>query len=160
MAVEIIVADYNNPTHCKDLIMLLNAYAEDPMGGNEPLTDYVKENLCAKLAEQPGVVTLLAYIDNKPAAICNCVFGFSTFKAKPLLNIHDMGVLPEFRGQKLSHKLLAEVEQIAIQKGCCKLTLEVLQGNQVAKQSYINFGFSGYELDPQLGNAEFWEKAL
>ncbi|TKB45665.1 GNAT family N-acetyltransferase [Thalassotalea mangrovi] len=160
MSVEVIVADYKNPQHCKDLIFLLNAYAEDPMGGNEPLTDYVRENLCEKLAEQTNTLTLLAYVDNKPAAICNCVFGFSTFKAKPLLNIHDIAVLPEFRGQKLSHQLLTRAESIAKQKGCCKLTLEVLQGNQVARQSYTKFGFSGYELDPQLGQAEFWEKAL
>lgn len=160
MSVEIIVADYTNPKHGQDLLMLLNAYAEDPMGGKEPISDYVRENLCAKLAEQTSALTLLAYVDGQPAGIANCMFGFSTFKAKPLLNVHDMAVLPEFRGRKISHLLLTEAERIAKDKGCCKLTLEVLQGNEVAKQSYLKFGFAGYELNPQLGCAEFWEKAL
>ena len=53
-----------------------------------------------------------------------------------------------------------KVEEIAISKGCCKLTLEVLSGNAVAKASYEKFGFSGYELDPKVGNALFWQKSL
>ncbi|NMP14724.1 GNAT family N-acetyltransferase [Thalassotalea sp. Y01] len=160
MSEHIVLAQLENPQHQQDLLMLLNAYAVDPMGGNEGLSDYTKKNLIEAMKHNPQVFSLLCYVDDKPAAICNCVIGFSTFKAKPLLNIHDMAVLPEYRGRGLSHKLLARAEQEALGRGCCKLTLEVLNGNEVAKASYIKFGFTGYELDPQLGLAEFWEKAL
>ena len=160
MNIKIITADYHDETHCKDVLFLLNAYAEDPMGGNTPLSASTKENLIPQLKSQTNVLSLLCYVDNKPAAICNCVYGFSTFKAKPLLNIHDMGVLPEYRGLGLSQKLMAEVEQIAVAQGCCKITLEVLEGNEIAKNSYIKFGFNGYELDPKHGAAMFWEKTL
>lgn len=160
MTIELIRADYNNEQHAKDLIMLLNAYALDPMGGGEPLTADVKQNLVETLDKRSDVFTVLCYVDNEPAGIINCVEGFSTFSCKPLVNIHDCGVLDKFRGLGLSLKMFAEVEKIAIERGCCKLTLEVLQGNDVAKNAYKKLGFSGYELDPTLGHALFWEKKL
>ncbi|MDN3651629.1 GNAT family N-acetyltransferase [Thalassotalea ponticola] len=158
--IRIELAQLDNPQHQDDLLMLLDAYAQDPMGGATPLSATTKSTLIASMQQHPQVFSLLCYVDDKPAAICNCVLGFSTFKAKPLINIHDIAVLPRYRGLGLSHKLLASVEQQAIERGCCKLTLEVLHGNEVAKASYAKFGFSGYELDPTLGRAEFWEKNL
>ena len=160
MAIALVRADYNNPQHAADLIMLLNDYALDPMGGGEPLTTHVKPHLVATMAQRNDVFTVLCYVDNQPAGIINCVEGFSTFNCKPLVNIHDCGVLAKYRGLGISLKLFAEVEKIAIQRGCCKLTLEVLQGNEVAKNAYKKIGFSGYELDPSLGHALFWEKKL
>jgi len=160
MAIALVRADYNNPQHAADLIMLLNDYALDPMGGGEPLTTHVKHNLVATMAQRNDVFTVLCYVDNQPAGIINCVEGFSTFNCKPLVNIHDCGVLAKYRGLGISLKLFAEVEKIAIQRGCGKLTLEVLQGNEVAKNAYKKIGFSGYELDPSLGHALFWEKKL
>jgi ribosomal protein S18 acetylase RimI-like enzyme len=160
MNINLVRVDYNNEQQGKDLIMLLNAYALDEMGGAEALSDYAQENLIATMNKRNNVFTVLCYVDNKPAGIINCVEGFSTFSCKPLINIHDCGVLPEYRGLGLSGKLFGEVEKIAREIGCCKLTLEVLQGNVVAQNAYKKIGFSGYELDPKLGNALFWEKKL
>ena len=56
--------------------------------------------------------------------------------------------------------MLGEVEKIARDKGACKITLEVLEKNYGAKKSYEKFGFAGYKLDPQYGNAIFLEKTL
>ena len=56
--------------------------------------------------------------------------------------------------------MLAVVEEIARKKGCCKITLEVLQGNRVAQNAYRKFGFDNYALDPEAGHAEFWQKSL
>jgi len=158
--VELIQADYHNEKHGKDLVMLLNAYALDPMGGGEALADDVKENLVATLASRNDFLTLLCYVDGKPAGILNCVEGFSTFKCKPLLNIHDCGVLQEYRGLGLSQKLFIKAEEISRKRGYCKLTLEVLQGNVVAQNAYKKLGFTGYELDEKNGQAMFWEKVL
>ena len=38
--------------------------------------------------------------------------------------------------------------------------LKVLQGNGVAKSAYQGFGFNAYELDPENGTAELWQKKL
>lgn len=160
MAIELIQADYQNEQHATDLVMLLNAYALDPMGGGEELAEYVKTNLVTTLAKRSDVFSILCYVDNKPAGIINCVEGFSTFKCKPLINIHDCGVLPEFRGLGISGLLFSKVEELAKAKGCCKLTLEVLEGNVVAQNAYKKLGFAGYELDEKMGKAMFWEKKI
>lgn len=160
MNISLVRADYKNEQHAKDLIMLLNAYALDEMGGNEALSNDVQENLVPTMSKRSDVFTVLAYVDEAPAGIINCVEGFSTFSCKSLINIHDCGVLAKYRGLGLSLKMFSEVEEIAKEKGCCKLTLEVLQGNKVAQNAYKKLGFSGYELDPKLGHALFWEKKL
>jgi GNAT superfamily N-acetyltransferase len=86
--------------------------------------------------------------------------GFSTFQCRPLLNIHDVIVHPDHRGKGISKLLMRKAEEIARELGCCKLTLEVLERNEIAKRSYASCGFCAYELDPMLGKAEFWEKKL
>jgi len=160
MKLELILADYHNKQHSTDLLMLLNSYAVDPMGGGEELSDYVKSNLIQSLASRQDVFTVLCYVDDEPAGLINCIEGFSTFSAKPLMNIHDVTVLPKFRGLGLSEKMFVEVEKLAKEKDCCKLTLEVLEGNKVAKNAYEKYGYSGYELDPEMGKAIFWQKKL
>ena len=56
--------------------------------------------------------------------------------------------------------LLAATEDLARARGCCKLTLEVLTGNQLALASYLKFGFAPYALDPAAGQASFMQKWL
>ena len=160
MNIEIKAVDYNDAEHAKDLVMLLNAYALDPMGGGEPLSSYVQENLAAVMAKQQNVFSYICYVGGVPAGLINCVTGFSTFSCKPLVNIHDVVVLKDFRGQGLSELLFARVEEKAKALGCCKVTLEVLEGNDVAQRAYQKFGYSGYELDPTMGKAIFWQKKL
>ncbi len=160
MTIEIIKADYSNTKHANDLVMLLNEYAKDPMGGGEELSDYTKKNLVENLKKQNNVFTILAYVDGNPAGISNCVTGFSTFNAKPLINFHDVAVIKEHRGKGLTGRMFEKVEEIAKELGCCKLTLEVLEGNRIAKSAYNKHGFSGYELDPAMGQAVFWQKKL
>ena len=157
---DILLADYHNPSHQQAILMLLDAYARDPMGGGEGLGEEVMNTLLPMLAAEPGAFSILAFVDEQPAGLVNCFQALSTFRAKPLINIHDVTVLPEYRGQGLSTAMLNRVEEIARERGCCKLTLEVLEGNEIARSAYGKLGFSGYELDPRLGQALFWEKKL
>ena len=130
MKTTIVAVDYNDAQQAQELTDLLNAYALDPMGGAEPLTDQVKQNLTAELAKLPHAFSFIAYINDKPAGLVNAFFAFSTFKAKPLVNIHDIAVKAEYRGLGLSKQLIAAVEEVARAHGCCKITLEVLEGNK------------------------------
>jgi GNAT superfamily N-acetyltransferase len=160
MSTTITLADYSNPTHQAAIIELLDEYARDPMGGGEGLSNRVKENLPTTLADTANAFSILALVDGDPAGLINCFQTLSTFKCKPLVNIHDVMVSKALRGRGLSTAMLKEVEKIAQQRGCCKLTLEVLEGNSIARNAYAKFGFSGYELDPAMGKAMFWEKPL
>ena len=160
MTVDIIKADYFNDNHAKDIIYLLNSYANDPMGGGKPLNQEVNNNLVKELSKLNYAFSLLAYSDGRAAGLINCFEAFSTFNCKPLVNIHDIIVLEPFRGYRIGQKMLLEVEKIAKIKGCCKLTLEVLEGNHPARSCYKKFGFSDYQLDPDMGSALFLQKLL
>ncbi len=158
--IEIVEADLSLPSHADAMVQLMDEYALDPMGGGKGLSDYVKANLRAELAKRFAAHVILAFADAEPAGLVVCLEGFSTFACKPLLNIHDVIVALPYRGRGLSKLLLQKAEEIALDLGCCKLTLEVLEGNHVAQSAYKACGFSGYELNPQMGKALFWEKKL
>jgi len=142
------------------LIQLMDHYARDPMGGGSGLSDHSRRNLVEALHSRVGCWVLLAYLADEPVGLLTAIEGFSTFRCQPLLNIHDLIVDRNHRGQGISRQLMAAIEQIALEQGCCKLTLEVLEGNEIAQAAYRAFGFAGYQLDPKMGQALFWEKAL
>ncbi len=158
--IEIIQADLTNPIHADALVTLLNRYALDPMGGGEELSDFTKANLAKEILKRIDTTVILAFEHEKPAGLINCVEGFSTFACKPLINIHDVYVDVSARGKGVATKLLQAAEDLAIEKNCCKVTLEVLEGNEPAKLAYLKFGFDSYELDPEMGKAMFWQKKL
>jgi ribosomal protein S18 acetylase RimI-like enzyme len=160
MIEQIEVADLSNPLHAEAIVYLLNEYAKDKMGGGAELIDFTKHNLIAELKKRKNIYALIAFSDKAPVGLAICMEGFSTFACKPLLNIHDIVVIPEYRGRGISKKLLAKAEEIAKELGCCKLTLEVLEGNKTAQAAYKAYGFDGYELTPETGKALFWQKYL
>lgn len=160
MSIELVWVDFNQPEQGAQLVALLDAYAREEAGGGEPLSEEVKTHLPSRLAKLSYAHSLLAYVDGVPAGLINCMEGFSSFQARPLLNLHDVVVLPAFRGQGLIQTMLAEVEAQAQRLGCCKLTLEVLSGNTRAQGAYRRAGYAGYELDPAMGQALFWQKKL
>lgn len=157
---QIIQADYANPTHARAVVDVLNAYASDPAGGAQPLSDFARQRLVPELARRPQAFSVLAFDGSQAVGLVNAIEGFSTFKCLPLVNVHDVAVLASHRGQGIAERMLALVEAIARQRGACKLTLEVLSGNQPALRLYQRTGFADYQLDPALGEARFMQKWL
>lgn len=160
LAIEIRLADYANPTDQAALLDLLDMYARDPMGGSKPLPESVRARLCDALLNTPGAFSWLAVVQGQPVGLLNAFMGFSTFKALPLLNIHDLAVQPAWRGRGVGRALLRVAEEKARAIGCCKVTLEVLRGNHLALSAYKVFGFESYILDPRLGDAQLMQKSL
>ncbi|MEM8866960.1 MAG: GNAT family N-acetyltransferase [Verrucomicrobiota bacterium] len=157
---ELIRAELSNPVHAEAIMYLLNAYATDIMGGGQELSVYTKTHLIEALRARSNCHVILAYVGGKAAGISINFEAFSTFACRPIMNIHDFAVAPEFRGQGVARALLEKVEEVAKELGCDKLTLEVLEGNRRAQSVYKQFGFAGYELDPAMGRAMFYEKKL
>ena len=157
---RILQANYSDTFHAQAIVQLLDAYAQDPAGGGTPLSDFAKANLINELAKRPQAFTVLAFDADAPVGLVNCIEGFSTFACKPLVNVHDVVVLTSHRGQRVGEQMLALAEQIAMLRGACKLTLEVLSGNRSAIKLYERIGFAGYQLDPALGSALFLQKWL
>ena len=154
------LADYASPRDAADIVALLEAYARDPMGGGEQLGQEVRDEVVPGLAATPGAFSLIARLDGKAVGLANCFTGFSTFIAKPLINVHDMTVLANHRGRGIGKALLGAVEAEARRRGACKITLEVLSGNERAKALYAASGYRDYQLDPRSGHALFWQKRL
>ena len=157
---NVVIADLAKPTHAEAVVCLLNEYAKDEMGGGCELPETVKRCLVPELMKRPHAFVIIAFVQGEPAGLAICIEGFSSFACMPLLNIHEMVVSSRFRGRKLSHRILAKAEELAKERKCCKLTLEVLEGNEIAQHAYRSFGFAGYELDPRMGKAMFWQKKL
>jgi ribosomal protein S18 acetylase RimI-like enzyme len=140
--VEIVEADLDRPDHQDAVLALTDAYAIDPMGSGEPLPVAIRERLIDGLRKHSTTLIFLAYVDDEPAGIATCFLGFSTFAARPLINIHDLAVSPGHRGRRLGAELLAAVERKARELECCKITLEVGDANARAKALYERAGFS------------------
>lgn len=152
--------DYQDSTDRRALIAMLDMYARDPMGGGEPLPEDAQLRLCDDLAKLPGAISWLALKAGRPVGLLNALPGYSTFKARPLMNVHDIAVAPECRGQGVGQALLKALEEHARKLGCCKVTLEVLSGNTQALRSYTRYGFEQYSLSPETGQALFMQKWL
>lgn len=162
-AVRICRVDYANPVHAAALVSLLDAYARDPMGGGQGLSEFAKAHVVTELGKLPQAFSLLAFSGaqgTEPAGLVNCMLGFSTFACRPLVNVHDLVVLPAYRGRRLGAALLQHVELMGREQGACKITLEVLSGNASALRLYARSGFGQYQLDPAAGQAAFMQKWL
>jgi ribosomal protein S18 acetylase RimI-like enzyme len=158
----IVIADANleRPEHQRAVVELLDAYARDPKGDDKPLADDVKRELIAGLQRHPTTHVLLAYAGDRPVGVAVCFLGFSTFAARPLLNLHDFAVLAEHRGHGVGRRLMEAVVAKAQELGCCKVTLEVDEHNERARRLYRAAGFGLADRIPQSGLCLFMTKPV
>jgi ribosomal protein S18 acetylase RimI-like enzyme len=152
--VSVIEADLNDPQHQAAVVQLINAYARDPMGDGRDLPATVRDRLISGLRQHPTTLVLLAFDDATPVGIAVCFVGFSTFAARPLINIHDLAVVPDHRGRGIGRLLLEGVEAKGRELGCCKLTLEVREDNHRAQRLYHGFGFG--DAPREFGTVRNW----
>src|SRR5689334_2594145 len=160
MSFEIREADWDDASHCRGLLDVLDSYAGAPVGGGAALAADVRERLIPALREHPAAIVLLALHEQRPVGAATCFYGFSTFHARPLLNVHDLAVLPEFQSRGIGRALLAAVEERARARGCCKMTLEVREDNHRARKLYLERGFRDFELAGKTYPTLFLAKPL
>jgi ribosomal protein S18 acetylase RimI-like enzyme len=160
MNVQVVDLDASNGEHTQGLLDVLDSYARDPIGGGQPLTADVRRRLPSELLAQEGAIVLLALVDERPVGAAVCFRGYSTFASAPILNIHDLAVLPEFRGRGAGQALLDNVEARAKALGCCKITLEVREDNHGARALYQREGFDDYTQGGQKIRTLFLEKKV
>ena len=139
--IEIIRVDFDDADLVRQYLDMLDAYALDPMGAGQHLSEAVRSRLAADLGQMPGAHCLLARRGDTPIGFATCFTGYSTFRARPLLNIHDIAVLHEWRGQAIGHRLLAKIAELGRQLDCCRITLEVRTDNPHARRLYESAGF-------------------
>jgi GNAT superfamily N-acetyltransferase len=141
MTLRVAPADLADATQARAVVDLVDSYARDIMGGGEPLPEAVRTGLIPGLRRHPTTLVFLAWDREQPVGVAVCFRGFSTFAAKALVNIHDLAVLPQWRGRGVGRLLLRAVAEWARAHECCKLTLEVLDHNDRARHLYESEGF-------------------
>ena len=142
-------ADLADAGDARAVVEVLDSYASDPRGGGVPLTADVRSRLVPMLRAHPTTLVLLAFCGDEPVGLSIGFWGISSFRSLPLLNIHDLAVVPAWRGKGVGRALLAAAEERARERGCCKLTLEVQDDNAPARILYERFGFQ----DLTFGNS-------
>ena len=147
-------ADLRDPADLRDYLAMLGAYARDSMGAGGPLATDVTERLACELPTHPTLHALLAVHAGGAVGFATCFVGYSTFRARPLLNIHDIAVLTEWRGRGIGTALLETTENLARSLGCCAVTLEVRSDNPGAQTLYRRHGVAPATC------SQFMEKAL
>ncbi|RKT47297.1 GNAT family N-acetyltransferase [Thiocapsa rosea] len=153
-------ADLDRSDDAHAVVTLLNAYARDAMGAGESLPEDVTQRLVPALRRVQDHLVLLARDGEDAVGLAICFQGFSTFRARPLLNIHDLAVLPSHRGRGIATALLAAIEAEARRRGCCKLTLEVREDNPRAEALYRALGFGAGSAGECSVQYRFIEKRL
>jgi len=155
--VTIVPVDLSHPPHADAVLLLLDRYAQDKMGGGKPLSTAVRQNLIPQLTGQPAYRGLLAMHGENFVGLANCFLAFSTFRAEPILNIHDLAVDPEYRGQGIGTQLLEAVDALARSEACHVVTLEVRADNP-ARRLYLRHGFNPG--NPESDAMGFWKKSI
>jgi ribosomal protein S18 acetylase RimI-like enzyme len=158
--ITIVEADLGNPQHQDAIVHLVDTYARDSMGGGKALPETVHAALISGLQRHPTTVVFLAWHSATPVGIAVCFVGFSTFLARPLLNIHDLAVIPAYRRHGVGRLLLERVAAKGKALGCCKLTLEVRADNHPAQRLYEAVGFDNAASYGGAVHVLFLEKRL
>jgi GNAT superfamily N-acetyltransferase len=159
-SIEIALANLDDPRHAQAIVEQLDDFARDPVGGGSPLPQEIRKRVIPALREHGTSEILLAFRGDDVIGAAICFRGFSTFRAKPLINVHDLSVRREERGRGLGRALLEAVEARALELGCCKLTLEVHEDNLVARRLYDRFGFAGHQVGEEARPTLSIEKPL
>jgi GNAT superfamily N-acetyltransferase len=162
--VEIVEADLGRSDYCEAVLSLVDQYARDPMGNEAPLASSVREALIPALKAHPTTLIFLALESGSAAdgalGIAVCFRGFSTFAAKPLINLHDLFVTKSARGHDLGRALLDAVAQKARAIRACKVTLEVQSRNLRARGIYAAAGFEQAVYGEAAGEVLFLTKPV
>jgi len=146
---SIVIANLDCVEHQEAIIQLLDMYCRDEFGSGKPLPESVRLKLIAGLKEARAICFLAGEESadgaNTFIGLALCLPSFSSFRARPILNIHDIAVAPGRRGKGVGQALLKAVEDEARRRGCPKVTLEVRSDNAVAMAAYRRAGFQSTE---------------
>jgi GNAT superfamily N-acetyltransferase len=130
------------PAHASDAPLLLTLIRE--------LADYEKlsadvtasaEMLAQTLfGDRPFAFALLAFAGETPAGFAVYYFGYSTFRARPILYVEDVFVRQAFRAQGIGRQLFACLLRSAREQGCSRVEWSVLDWNAPALHFYERLG--------------------
>jgi len=139
---DVMITRLDQSREATDFLTLFTEYTGSLGTAGTPSDVPIPTNLVEEIRKRSDVVVFLAYEETQPAGFAVTIEGFSTFRAMPSFNVHDLGVSSRFRGQGVGKAILNAVRDEAKKRGCCKVTLEVYENNTRAFSLYQSMGFS------------------
>ena len=116
-----------------------------------------EERLAATLfGARPAAEALVAECGGAPAGFALCFHNYSTFLARPGLYVEDLYVRPDFRGRGVGRSLMRHMARLALERGCGRLELAVLDWNGPAIGFYRRLGaeaMGGWTMQRLAGRA-------
>ena len=88
----------------------------------------------------PYAQAVIVYEDNQPIAFAIYFFSYSTFSATPVLYLEDIFVKPSHRRSGIGRLLFSYLAKRALERGCGRLELSVLNWNKSAMDFYEQLG--------------------
>jgi GNAT superfamily N-acetyltransferase len=101
----------------------------------------------------PHFHALLAEIDGQAVGMLVYLLTYSSWAGRPVLVIHDLFVRKALRGRGAAKALVGRAAQLAREQGCCRVDVNVLEWNDLARGFYQaqgfdwNQGWLGYRLN-------------
>ena len=117
--------------------------AIEAMCFSEPWSEQAYLEAC----EKEDYAYIVAVSDEgKALGMCGLIIG--PYEAE----VMNVAVHPEYRGQKISNRLMEALLDLGQTKGVSEYTLEVRTGNKAAIHLYEKFGFVGEGIRPNFYN--------
>ncbi|HEX2022729.1 MAG TPA: GNAT family N-acetyltransferase [Candidatus Thermoplasmatota archaeon] len=118
------------------LVRALADYEKLPAPGPDALA-----RLAADFSgDRPRLEVWLAQRGGAPVGYAATFETYSTFRARPLLYLEDLFVLPEHRRAGVAKALLRRLARRAKERGCARVTWMVLDWNVDAQRFYERLG--------------------
>ena len=148
-------ADFSDSYHQKMFVELINHSKLDLMGISKPMSEEKQTKLINGMKNNKSAFVLFAIINDQIVGMVTCFVNFSTFKAKPYLNIQDFIIFKEFRGIGIGKELMGRCIHIARKRDYCKITIGVRDDNLPAMNFYKSLDF-----EENIPVMHFWTKSL
>lgn len=94
----------------------------------------------ALFGDRTSAEAVIAEVDGTPVGFALFFHNFSTWTGRPGIYVEDLYVSPEARGAGAGEALLRHVAGLALDRGCARLELAVLDWNQPAIDFYRAIG--------------------
>ena len=131
----------------KKIIILLNEFSVSIE--NHELDLEIQKTLVGNLNSLKTSIVYFAISNDEIIGIAICFYGFSTFKNKKLINVHDLYIQKNYQHKGIGSCFLQFIEN-SNKEICCKVTLEVYKTNVNAVKTYEKNGYIGSSIDNDI----------
>jgi len=131
--------DFEDKEDGERAVFLLNEF----MNRTEKSAREIDTSIIGQMKNLGFAKIYFSEVDRNIIGIAVCFKGFSTYKQKELLNIHDFYLQKNYQGNGIGKLFLEFIEKECIKNDFCRVTLEVYGDNANAIKLYKKSGYVG-----------------